>query len=130
MPAGSADCCLKTAAYTCPRFPTSPHPCKPCTITSGVKRLGTCQTRKAAAGFNVTVLKGEKLEVRLLVDRPVVEVFIQGGRGAFVAASNFSVSEASVHLVNQGVAAVEANVSAWGMGCGWAAELPLPHQAK
>ena len=45
-------------------------------------------------------------------------------RGAFVAASNFSQELSSVHLVNDGAVAVQATASAWGMGCGWAAQLP------
>jgi len=51
---------------------------------------------------------------------------VQGGRGAFVAASNFSADHASIHLVNDGPVAAQATVDAWGMGCGWAAELPSP----
>ena len=51
---------------------------------------------------------------------------MQGGRGAFVAASNFSADHASIHLVNDGPVAAQATVDAWGMGCGWAAELPPP----
>lgn len=72
------------------------------------------------------MLKHEALEVRVLVDRPIIEVFVQGGRGAFVAASNFSLDHASVHLVNGGAVAVATNVSAFGMGCGWAGSLPAP----
>ena len=71
----------------------------------------------------------EMLDVRLLVDRPIVEVYVQGGRGAFVVAANYSVANASVHLVNRGRVPVVANVSAWQMECGWAAQLPTPNVA-
>ena len=128
LPAGSADCCLKSAAYDCPARAVGPHPCHPCTITSGVKDPGSCTSTVArpAAAFTVAVLPSEKLTARILVDRPLVDVFVQGGRGAFVAASNFSKELSSVHLVNEGAVAVQATASAWGMGCGWAAQLPSP----
>ena len=78
------------------------------------------------ATATVVVLPSERLTARILVDRPLVDVFVQGGRGAFVAASNFSKELSSVHLVNEGAVAVQATASAWGMGCGWAAQLPPP----
>jgi len=128
LPAGTADCIKKALPFMrCPVQPR-PHPCKPCTLTSGVKTPGGCNgPGPPAVAFDVELLKGEStLDVRILVDRPVVEIFAQGGRGAFVAASNFSVGRASVHLVNDGAVAVVATVNASGMGCGWANALPLP----
>jgi hypothetical protein len=128
LPAGTADCIKKALPFgRCPAQPR-PHPCKPCTLTSGAKTPSGCdRPRPPAVAFGVELLKGEtSLAVRILVDRPVVEVFVQGGRAAFVAASNFSVGRASVHLVNDGAVAVAATVNASGMGCGWANALPLP----
>ena len=134
---GNADCVLKSLPWRqCPGVTVHPHPCSDrigneCRITSGVKHAGEC-TRHATpntVSFDVKLLKHEKtLDVRIIVDRPVVEVFVQGGRGAFVAASNFSLDHASVHLVNDGATSVEARVNASGMACGWASELPTPRQ--
>ena len=133
-PAGAADCCLKNAAFACPGTVLPPHPCTACALTAGVKVPGTCTSLPPAAmpvNFEVVLLKDETtLDVRVLVDRPVVEVFVQGGRGAFVAVSNFSETLASVHLLNRGAAPVHANVSAYGMGCGWAAILPVPKKKE
>lgn len=134
---GNADCVLKSLPWRqCPAVTVHPHPCSDrvgnrCRITSGVKHAGECKRRATpnTVSFNVTLLKHEKaLDVRILVDRPIVEVFVQGGRGAFVAASNFSLEHASVHLVNDGAMSVEAHVNASGMACGWASELPTPRQ--
>ena len=70
----------------------------------------------------VRVLKGETLDVRIFIDRPVVEFYIQGGRSAYThAAANFSVNSTAVRLFNRGTtASIEArNISVFGMGCGW-----------
>ena len=128
LPAGAADCCKKTSAHSCPAQPRQ-HPCDPCTLTSGVKTPDSCyKPPPPPVAFDVALLQGEtSLDVRILVDRPVVEIFVQRGRGAFVAASNFSVGRASVHLVNDGTnVAVAVTVNASGMGCGWASALPVP----
>lgn len=104
---------------------------------------------------NVTVLlPGETLDVRLVVDRPIVEVrrvhalvglayhplagsftgtlrhqvFVLGGRIAWAMGDGrFNASRAAVHVYNHGTTPVVAsNVSVYGMGCGWAAKLPVP----
>lgn len=129
LPAGAHDCCLKRAGFVCPAHVPPPHPCEPggCRLVAGVKVTGACNLPPPPPiAFNVTVLHGETLDARLLVDRPIVEVFVNGGRGAFVAAANFSLDRATAHLVNRGVHPVAATVSAHGMGCGWSAELPVP----
>ena len=73
------------------------------------------------------VLSGETLDVRVLLDRALVETFLQGGRVAFVDASmRFSLDSTSVYLFNHGAAPVSANVSAHQMACGWTSELPTP----
>lgn len=75
------------------------------------------------------LLNGETtLDVRILVDRPIVEVFVQGGRGAFSwAQDNFMPNRTAVHLFNAGSANVVArNVSVYGMACGWRPDKPKP----
>lgn len=76
----------------------------------------------------VKVMPGETLDVRVLVDRPLVEAFVMGGRAAAVSAdTTFNVAQTSVHLFNSGTVPISASkVSAYGMGCGWAAEMPAP----
>lgn len=68
------------------------------------------------------------LDVRVLVDKPIAEFFIMGGRAAYVAIDRFyTPAAASVHFFNGGVHQVTAsNVSAYGMGCGWSHTLPVP----
>ena len=78
---------------------------------------------------SLTVLAGESLDVRLLVDRPIVEMFVNGGRAAFThAAADFDASRTAVHLLG-GDRLVASSVSVHGMGCGWASEQPLPRAA-
>ena len=76
----------------------------------------------------VVVLRGETLDVRVLVDKPIVEFFIMGGRAAYVAIDEFyTPAAASAHLFNAGAHPVVAsNVSAYGVGCGWSHTLPVP----
>lgn len=54
----------------------------------------------AAALPPLPVLKGEQLTVRALIDRAYIEVFIQGGRIAFVVAPAFDFSMTAVRLFN------------------------------
>ena len=76
----------------------------------------------------VPVLAGETFDVRVLVDRPIVEMFVQKGRAAFVSAdANFTVDQTEVAVFNNGSKAIAAtNVSAYEMGCGWATSKPVP----
>jgi hypothetical protein len=69
------------------------------------------------------------LDLRVLVDRPVVEVFVMGGRIAWVHNDNtFDINNTSVHVYNhgQGKSIIATNISAYGMGCGWRDDLPPP----
>ena len=77
---------------------------------------------------SIALVNGETLDVRVLVDRPLVEVFVQRGRAAYTFAdTSFSADKTAVLLFNDGPSAVVAsNVSAFGMGCGWATTLPVP----
>ena len=74
---------------------------------------------------------GETLDVRVIVDKTVVETFVLGGRLAWTHPDEhgvlYNVSQTNVWLFNDGDADVVAqNVSVWGMGCGWTDKLPLP----
>jgi hypothetical protein len=83
----------------------------------------------------LAVLKGEPLTVRALIDRPYIEVFLQGGRIAFVVSPAYNPTMTAVRLFNgygsqtNGTALV-ANVSVHGMACGWSDELPQPRAQK
>ena len=98
----------------CPTAPSSKPPPPP--FTGG-----------GDANFSVRVLPGEPLSLRLLVDRTIIEVFAQGGRGALVAADQiFRLDHTTAYLFNTGTQDVSASVSMYGMGCGWANSLPKP----
>merc|ERR1711924_452183 len=78
---------------------------------------------------NVTqLLPGEALDVRVLVDRPIVEVFVMGGRIAYAHAdAAFSMDRSSVHIFNDAAVPVSTSgVFAYGMGCGWRDDMPQP----
>ena len=70
------------------------------------------------------------VDVRVLVDRPIVEIFVNGGRGAFVYGdSDFDSEKTSVHVLNAGRANVSvSSASVFGMGCGWRADAPAPRR--
>ena len=80
----------------------------------------------------VKVLRGESLDVRMLVDRPLVEVFVQHGRAAYLhAVADFTDSNTAVHLFNEGSATVVAsNVTVDGMGGRWTSKKPDPQVWK
>ena len=63
--------------------------------------------------------------MRFLVDRPIVEIFINNGRASHVVVNPFNLSSAAIAIINKGTAVVEAsNVTAYGMGCGWTKPTP------
>ena len=129
------ECRLHTgkASHGAPVLPC-PLPNKLC--TSGAKKPleFECLPKKSAwvtgggdANFSVRVLPGEPLSLRLLVDRTIIELFAQGGRGALVAADQiFRLDHTTAYLFNTGTMDVDVNVSMYGMSCGWAAHLPKP----
>lgn len=81
------------------------------------------------ANATVLLLKGEStLDVRVLVDKSIVEFFVQRGRVAYVACDKFySAANSSVHVFNSGPSVVSvSNVSAFPMGCGWTHTKPSP----
>ena len=72
------------------------------------------------------VLKGEDaVTVRALVDRSIIEVFVQGGRASTVARDyNGGADETAVHVTNTnaadgGGALAIRNLTIYSMGCGW-----------
>eukprot|EP00039_Didymoeca_costata_P022287 m.346453 g.346453 ORF g.346453 m.346453 type:complete len:323 (-) comp29248_c0_seq1:40-1008(-) len=64
------------------------------------------------------------LDIRVLVDKPATEVYIQRGRLAHVFAdTDFSIANTSAFLFNGGsTEVVVANASAYGMACAWIAD--------
>ena len=80
------------------------------------------------ANATVVLLPGETLDVRVLVDKPVVEFFVNRGRAAYVACDKFySPDNSSVHVFNGGsVPVTVSNASVYGVGCGWTLTKPLP----
>eukprot|EP00937_MAST-01D_sp_MAST-1D-sp2_P006943 g6943.t1 len=129
QPAGSGDCVFKTEQHGCPV--PSPKSSKQglCVSGRGHEAPGKCTGQGGPVlASRVPVLAGERLDVRVLVDRPIVEMFFQGGRASYTrAAADFSAARVQVHLFNLGAANVAAsNVSAFGMGCGWTDTPPAP----
>ena len=118
-PAGS----IEGAAVQVSFNVSAPHP------TTGTRTVTAYGVRAQVPPF--PVLKGETLDVRVLVDRAIVEVFLMGGRTSFVASKvAYDPETTAVHLFNNGATEVVAkNVSVFGMGCGWTDALPLPKQA-
>lgn len=91
-----------------------------------------CFTPTTCPSNTTQLYPGETLDVRILVDRPIVETFVLGGRLAWAHPDEhgqpvFNVGNSSVHVYNNGAGEVVAqNVSVFGMGCGWTDTLPLP----
>ena len=85
--------------------------------------------RGACPSNTTTLFVGETLDVRILVDRPVTEVYVLGGRIAFVHGDGtFTLDKTAVYVYNQDISATVqvANVTAYGMDCGWRSDLPAP----
>ena len=73
-----------------------------------------------SAPFNVT--KGQaSVDLRVLLDRSVSEVFVQGGRASgLLAYTPLDTAMSHVHLFAEGDTAVEVSgAQAWSMSCGW-----------
>lgn len=97
--------------------------------SNGTRLVQTNGTGTPAVVPAAKVLRGETFDVRVLIDRPVAEVFLMNGRVAFIVTTKqpFSPAKASVHLFNTGTLATAASaVSVYGMGCGWASSVPSP----
>ena len=75
----------------------------------------------------IFVAHGETIDIRAMVDRPIVEWFVNGGRAAHVAVSPFNPREAAVAVFNLAQSARRfKSVAAYGIGCGWASTKPVP----
>jgi hypothetical protein len=84
--------------------------------------VGACETQASAARHVFTVLGGEQLlKMRLLVDRTIVEAFVQGGRVAYTKSHvPADWQHSAVQLVaSNGSSALCATAKVWAMGCGW-----------
>ena len=98
--------------------------------TAGDALRRTAQNATYHAIKTVPLLSGEKtLDIRVLVDRPAIEAFVQGGRTSFVTADTpFTEANSSVHVFNSGAHPVVVHsLEAYEMGCGWSPTLPVPH---
>lgn len=104
---------------------SAPHP------ETGTRLLNLTNSANAQIPL-IRIMKGELLHVRLLIDKPVIEVFLMGGRAAFVATKvPYDSNATAVHLFNNGARDVIAReISVKGMGCGWAAGIPMPMYNK
>ena len=80
-----------------------------------------CGTQANAARHHFTVLAGEHLlKMRVLVDRTIVEAFVQGGRVAYTKSHTPSDwRHTDVYLLSSNGSAVCAAATVWSMGCGW-----------
>jgi hypothetical protein len=119
--------------------PVLPCPLQNLLCTSGAKTplAFSCLPKKSTwitgggnSSMTVKVLPGETLSLRVIVDRPIIEVFAQDGRAALTTADQiFTLDKTAVHLFNSGPRSISANASVAGMGCGWADALPVPKAA-
>jgi hypothetical protein len=80
-----------------------------------------CGTQATAARHRFAVLGGEQLlSMRVLVDRTIVEAFVQGGRVAYTKLHTpTDWRHSAVHLLSSNGSAVCATAKVWTMGCGW-----------
>ena len=66
----------------------------------------------------------DSISVRLLPDRSVADVFVQGGRWAgtvaWLAKDPRAPGDSSVALWSNSTSTVVADIDVWSMGCGWA----------
>ena len=72
-------------------------------------------------GIQFPVLAGEMLvNLRVLVDRSVIEAFVAGGRAHLVSGEYAELGHTYVHMRALGDEPVTlSNFSIWSMGCGW-----------
>lgn len=75
-----------------------------------------------AARVNFPILQGETtLDIRILVDRSIVEVFVMGGRAVFTKDYNpklLYIPDTNIALQAWGTE-IRASVDVFSMGCGW-----------
>jgi hypothetical protein len=90
---------------------------------ASIRTLNPCGS--GSAGLRQTsfvILKGETtVDIRVLVDRSIIEVFVMGGRAVFTKTYNpevLYVPDTNVALQAWGTA-ITADIDVWSMGCGW-----------
>jgi len=90
--------------------------------TASIRTLNPCGGETGVAEAPFPILKGENVvDLRVLVDRSVVEVFIMGGRVVFSKTflpNPLYVPDTNVVLEAWGTTA-NASVAVFSMGCGW-----------
>lgn len=105
---------------------------------ASIRTLDPCAVEGLSSGVSsglsmatFPILAGETaLEMRLLVDRSTVEVFVMGGRVVFSATyrpSVLYVPDTHIALHAWGSAAMNASVDVYSMGCGWTEAPYQPH---
>jgi hypothetical protein len=65
------------------------------------------------------------VDLQVLVDRSVVEVWVAGGRATIQGRSYGAVGHTAVHLIAREMPVVIAKYSIYSMGCGWTSDLPF-----
>jgi sucrose-6-phosphate hydrolase SacC (GH32 family) len=81
----------------------------------------TAPSNGRAATARFVVLPGETtIDLRVVVDRVIVEAFAQGGRVAFTKSfMPLRWQDSCVHIRSNVSGAVASAVDVWAMGCGW-----------
>jgi hypothetical protein len=82
----------------------------------------TAPSNGRAATARFVVLPGETtIDLRVVVDRVIVEAFAQGGRVAFITKNFIPLrwQDSCVHIRSNVSGAVASAVDVWAMGCGW-----------
>ena len=70
---------------------------QPCISVRGKPACTAPPTPPAPTNATVQLARGETLDIRVLVDRPIVEFYVNGGRAAFTNAdANFSTGRTDV----------------------------------
>lgn len=83
-------------------------------VGSGVVTGGVSPTNSV----QFALLEGEDLEIRVLVDRSIVEFFVMKGRAAFTTRAYPTLSQNGLKLWS-GSRLKASKLAAWEMGCGW-----------
>ena len=99
--------------------------------TASIRTLNPCGTGSAGvAQAQFPILKGETdLDIRVLVDRSVVEAFVQGGRVVFSKTYNPAVLYVpdTIVAVQAWDVDLQASATVYSMGCGWTNPPWQPH---
>ena len=110
---------------------TAPDATGVITATASIRTLNPCGSGSMGlASASFAILKGEAVvDIRVLVDRSLVEVFVMGGRVVFSKTYNpsvFYVPDTNVALQAWGTP-ITADVDVFSMGCGYTKDPYQPH---